>query len=80
MNGYPPFPFPLDSIRPDGTVFDMVYAPLATDLLKRAAVRGLRVVDGLRMLVGQARHQFFGFFGTIPPRELDAELRELLTA
>lgn len=80
MRGFPPFPFALDSLSEDAMVFDMVYAPLATDLLTRAAARGLTTVDGLRMLVGQARHQFLAFFGTLPPAEHDDELRKLLTA
>jgi shikimate dehydrogenase len=79
MEGYPPFPFALDSLREGSMVFDMVYAPLETDLLHRAGVRGLKAVDGLRMLVGQARHQFLAFFGELPPADYDAELRELLT-
>ncbi len=35
-------------------VFDMVYVPLETDLLKTARKHGLRTVDGLAMLIGQA--------------------------
>lgn len=80
MTGFPSFPFALDSLSEGGMVFDMVYSPLATDLLARAAERGLHSVDGLRMLVGQARHQFRAFFGTLPPTDHDAELRALLTA
>lgn len=80
MEGYPPFPFALDALREGSMVFDMVYAPLATDLLNRASAQGLTAVDGLRMLVGQARHQFLAFFGELPPPSYDAELRELLTA
>jgi shikimate dehydrogenase len=80
MEGYPRFPFALDSLREGGMVFDMVYAPLVTDLLRNAGERGLIMVDGLRMLVGQARHQFLAFFGTMPSADHDTELRRLLTA
>jgi shikimate dehydrogenase len=80
MNSYPAFPFGLDSMTDGGMVFDMVYAPLQTELLRSAAERGLQAVDGLRMLVGQARHQFQVFFGALPPADHDSELRELLTA
>jgi shikimate dehydrogenase len=62
------------------TVFDMVYAPLETELLATARGRGLRTVDGLVMLVGQAAAAFEKFFGQPAPREHDAELRSLLTA
>lgn len=61
-------------------VFDMVYAPLETDLLRAARERGLRTVDGLAMLINQAAAAFWAFFGLPAPRQYDAELRELLTS
>jgi shikimate dehydrogenase len=61
-------------------VFDMVYAPLETELLAAARRRGLRTVDGLAMLVGQAATAFAAFFQIPAPREHDAELRALLTS
>ncbi|MGQ0661652.1 shikimate dehydrogenase family protein [Sphingosinicella sp.] len=60
-------------------VFDMVYDPVETELLATARRRGLRTVDGLALLIAQADHAFRIFFGSVPPREYDAELRELLT-
>ncbi|MET0180022.1 MAG: shikimate dehydrogenase, partial [Novosphingobium sp.] len=63
---------------PDTIVFDMVYAPLETGLLRAARQRGMRTVDGLAMLVGQAAAAFTLFFGQPTPREHDAELRALL--
>jgi shikimate dehydrogenase len=62
------------------TVFDMVYAPLETPLLAAARARGLRTIDGLAMLIGQAAAAFELFFGAPAPREHDAELRARLTA
>jgi shikimate dehydrogenase len=83
MDGFDPMPESLlDSLRllrPDAFVFDMVYAPLRTELLSRAAALGLKTVDGLNMLIGQAEHAFELFFGERPPSARDAELRELLT-
>jgi len=61
-------------------VFDMVYAPLETELLRVARERGLRVVDGLSMLVGQAAIAFELFYGAPAPRRDDAALRALLTS
>jgi len=61
-------------------VFDMVYAPLATDLLKAARRHRRRAVDGLTMLIGQADLAFQLFFGAPAPRQFDDELRTLLTA
>lgn len=61
-------------------VFDMVYAPLETDLLAAARRRGLATADGLVMLIGQAASAFGRFFGRAAPREHDGELRGILTA
>lgn len=68
----------LSALAADALVFDMVYAPLDTELLRRARAQNLRTADGLVMLVGQAATAFERFFGRPPPREFDAELRALL--
>ena len=62
----------LPSAAPGATVFDMVYEPLDTPLLQAARAAGLRTVDGLTMLIGQARRAFRLFFGAEPPAEHDA--------
>lgn len=78
MHGADPVPIDLEAYFPDTIVFDMVYAPLETPLLAQARAQGLRTIDGLEMLVGQAATAFERFFGIAPPRERDAELRTLL--
>jgi shikimate dehydrogenase len=84
MNEFPPMPDTLldalGEMRPRGFVLDMVYAPIDTELLKRAAAAGLVAVDGLAMLIGQAKSAFRLFFGESPPADADAELRDLLTS
>jgi len=50
-----------------GAVLDMTYRPLETPLLARAWARGLTPVDGLAMLIGQARPSFEALFGRPPP-------------
>jgi shikimate dehydrogenase len=62
------------------TMFDMVYAPAETPLLRAARDRGLSCVGGLEMLVGQAAPAFETFFGVKAPRQHDPELLELLTS
>jgi shikimate dehydrogenase len=69
----------LPSAAPGATLLDMVYEPLDTPLLQAARAAGLRTVDGLAMLIGQARRAFRLFFGAEPPAEHDVELRHLLS-
>ena len=48
-------------------VLDMVYRPLRTAFLQRAADAGLVTVDGLEMLIRQAAPSFEAFYGAPPP-------------
>jgi len=80
MTGFPDFLLPLDSLAPGAFVFDLTYDPLDTKLLRAARARGLRTIDGLAMLIGQAAIAFQAFFGAAAPRHHDAELREMLTS
>lgn len=52
-------------------VMDMVYRPLQTEFLARARAAGHRAVDGLAMLIGQARPSFAALFGQPPPAHVD---------
>lgn len=52
-----------------GLVFDMVYNPLETPLLKLAKSRGIPVIDGLEMFVQQGARQFEIWTGKTPPEE-----------
>lgn len=52
-------PLPADVSLPAGlTVFDLVYNPLETSLLRKARLAGCRCVDGLAMLVHQGAASF----------------------
>jgi shikimate dehydrogenase len=62
----------------DAVVYDIVYAPVMTSLLMTAQSRGLAIVDGLEMLIGQASIAFELFYGVEPPRGDDAPLRAVL--
>lgn len=48
----------LDALPSEATVYDLVYNPIETELLKFAADRGLDTQDGLDMLVGQGAEAF----------------------
>ena len=56
----------LDALPGDAVVNDIVYTPLETALLASARARGLRAVDGLEMLLHQARPGFAGWYGFEP--------------
>lgn len=57
---------PLDGIRSDAVVTDLVYNPLKTKLLKVAEEKGCVTVDGLGMLLHQGVPGFERWFGTRP--------------
>lgn len=57
----------LSVLRSDAVVLDMTYRPLITSFLAAAGARGLTAVDGLAMLIGQARPSFTALFGMAPP-------------
>jgi shikimate dehydrogenase len=78
MEGFPPLPVRRGDLS--GLVYDLVYAPPETGLLRLARSRGLATLDGLHMLIEQARFAFQYFFSFVPPTASDGELRELLAA
>ena len=63
---------PLNLTRETTVVMDMVYKPLETGLLRQARALGRPTVDGLEMLLGQARPSFEMFYGQSPPVDVDA--------
>ncbi|HEY0085261.1 MAG TPA: shikimate dehydrogenase, partial [Allosphingosinicella sp.] len=79
MAGGPQLDFDLSQLPSGACAYDLVYNPLETPFLAAARRRGLRTIDGLAMLIGQAAWAFTHFFEADPPRELDGALRELLT-
>lgn len=83
MAGKAPLALSLDALSNRAVVNDIVYVPLETPLLAAARRRGNRVVDGLGMLIHQARPGFEAWFGQAPdvsPDALAALRRTLLDA
>ncbi|MDQ2804194.1 MAG: shikimate dehydrogenase [Pseudomonadota bacterium] len=78
MTGHPALEIDLDRASPGLVVADTVYVPLETPLLAAARARGLRVVEGLGMLLHQARPGFAAWFGAEPT--VDRELRSFIAA
>jgi len=73
MVGNPELRVPLDGLRKDAVVTDLVYTPLKTHLLEVAEQVGCTVVDGLGMLLHQAVPGFERWFGVRP--KVDAATR-----
>jgi len=70
-------PFDVAELNEAAVVVDIVYNPLETPLLAHARARGLVVVDGLSMLVGQAAAQFEAWTGVAAPIEAMREAARL---
>ncbi len=78
MSGQAELDLDLEALPPEALVTDVVYVPLETALLARARARGNPVVDGLGMLLHQARPGFEAWFGVAP--QVTAELRAFVLA
>jgi shikimate dehydrogenase len=59
-------PIPIDLIRADHIVMDLVYHPIETELLRLTRSRGALAIDGLGMLVHQAALQQQIWTGLMP--------------
>ncbi|MEN9618219.1 MAG: hypothetical protein RL406_456 [Pseudomonadota bacterium] len=66
MHREPALDISLTNLPTDAMVFDAVYIPMETPLLKEARQRGNSTVNGLGMLIHQARPAFQAWFGVMP--------------
>ncbi|MDB5439586.1 MAG: aroE [Caulobacteraceae bacterium] len=71
LEGRNPLVIDLTGLDPAAPVMDMVYKPLETEFLLAARRRGHPTIDGLDMLIGQARPSFELFFGQKPDPGVD---------
>jgi shikimate dehydrogenase len=66
-------------MHPKLVVFDIVYDPLETPLLREAKAAGLQTIDGVKMLVHQGAASFVLWTNVDPPvRIMEAAAREAL--
>ena len=63
-------PFPQEGLKEDMVVFDTVYNPAETLLLKQATKAGAKTIDGISMFVNQGLAQFKLFTNTDGNAEL----------
>ena len=78
MVGQPPLDLSLAALPTSALVADIVYAPLETPLLAAARKHGATPVDGLGMLLHQARPAFRDWTGVMP--EVTPALRAKIVA
>jgi shikimate dehydrogenase len=78
MKGEGEIPLDMSRLRTDTLVTDVVYVPLMTPFLTAAEQVGLKVADGLGMLLHQAAPGFEKWFGVRPA--VSAELRNRIIA
>jgi shikimate dehydrogenase len=76
MVGEPALDLPLQMLPVTALVSDIIYIPRETPLLSAARARGNPTVNGLGMLLHQARPAFHAWFGIMP--EVTPELRALI--
>ena len=77
MHGQPELDLQLHELPVSALVSDAIYVPLETPLLAAARQRGNATVNGLGMLLNQARPAFKSWFGVMP--EIDDTLVKALT-
>jgi shikimate dehydrogenase len=78
MHGNPALELDLAALPKHALVSDVIYVPLETPLLAAARLRGNPTVNGLGMLLNQARPAFHAWFGVMP--EITPELRRAIEA
>ena len=76
MHGQPDLDIALDRLPTTALVSDAIYIPLETPLLLAARLRGNPTVNGLGMLLNQARPAFQAWFGVLP--EITPELHQAI--
>ncbi|WP_232666085.1 shikimate dehydrogenase family protein [Pseudonocardia sp. TRM90224] len=60
----------VDLLAPTAVVFDVVYVPAETELVRRARARGMRAANGDRMLIAQAAAAWTRWTGLADPTEV----------
>ena len=78
MHGQADLEIDISKLPSHAMVSDAIYIPLETALLKTARLKGHTTVNGLGMLLNQARPAFEAWFGVLP--EITPALREAIQA
>lgn len=79
MSGFPALDLDLTASRPTALIYDLIYTPELTPLLKQAEALGLETLGGMEMLIGQAKPSFELFYRSpVPEGDAAAVLRQAI--
>ena len=70
-------PYPANALQKEMVVFDTIYNPIQTKLLRDAEAAGCRTLNGIDMFIGQAAQQFEYWMKTPAPTDV---MREVMVA
>ena len=76
MINQPKLDIDISNAKKNSVVYDIVYKPLITDLLKQASELDLKIITGIGMLIEQALVGFEAWFKT--KAQFDSELEKIL--
>ena len=76
MKGFPDLKLSIKNLKKNSAVFDLIYNPLETKLIKQAKKRGIKNTNGLDMLIYQAQKSFYHWFKKMP--KINNKLKKLL--
>ena len=73
---FPNLDINIQKLRTNATVFDLIYNPLETKLIKDSKKRGIKSINGLDMLMYQAQRSFYYWLNKTP--KVTKELKKIL--
>ena len=76
MKNFPNLNIDIKDLRRDAAVFDLIYNPLETKLIKESNKRGIKNTNGLDMLIYQAQKSFFYWLNKTP--KITEKLKKIL--
>ena len=76
MKNFPNLNIDIKDLRTDAAVFDLIYNPLETKLIKESNKRGIKNTNGLDMLIYQAQKSFFYWLNKTP--KITEKLKKIL--
>ena len=76
MKNFPNLNIDIKDLRIDAAVFDLVYNPLETKLIKESKKKGIKSTNGLDMLIYQAQRSFYYWLNKTP--KITNKLKKIL--